>query len=108
MTEESHSRDVGSSSTKVSVVDEEKADSPLVSCSWPVGLRYCSLIPNTFAKPWPTLLAALDDMLISQQRSMDNATKIDERTFRLAIYTPRPKILLGLVASPFWGEGGGE
>ena len=64
-----HSSDVGSCSTKVSAVDTEKTDSPLVRFSSPVGSRYCNLMPKNFAKPWPTLVAVLEeDILILQQK----------------------------------------
>lgn len=71
-----HSRVVGSCSTKVSAVEAEKTDSPVVRFCWPVGLRYCSLIPKTLAKPWPTLLVPLEDMItVVQQRAGDDADR---------------------------------
>lgn len=48
-----HSDVDGSCSTKVSALDTEKTDSPLVMFSALVEVRYCSLIPKTFASPWP-------------------------------------------------------
>lgn len=75
-----HSRVVGSRSTKVSVVEAEKTDSPLLRSCWPVGLRYCSLIPKTLAKPWPTLPAPLEDMIVVQQRAGDDDDDDDDAT----------------------------
>ena len=73
----------------MSAVDTEKTDSPLVRASWPVGLRYRSLIPRIFARPWPTLVAVPGDILLPQESAREeeamNAMKVDEGDPRLAM-----------------------